>query len=175
MSFIPLYENCAKIASEETRSIIVSEEINGLPAGEYTLVEAFCDEQDCDCRRVMFDVVTPEHKTPVAVIAYGWETNHFYSKWFGKKDENIIKMMQGPILNDMSEQGPYAGELLAMVKGVLKDESYVNRIKRHYKIFRDKLKKGNVNEVTFVRSDRKIGRNAPCPCGSEKKYKKCCG
>ena len=22
---------------------------------------------------------------------------------------------------------------------------------------------------------RKIGRNAPCPCGSGKKYKKCCG
>jgi uncharacterized protein len=24
-------------------------------------------------------------------------------------------------------------------------------------------------------SARKIGRNDPCPCGSEKKYKKCCG
>ena len=28
------------------------------------------------------------------------------------------------------------------------------------------IKTGNVN---------KIGRNAPCPCGSGKKYKKCCG
>jgi len=25
------------------------------------------------------------------------------------------------------------------------------------------------------RSDKKTGRNAPCPCGSGKKYKKCCG
>jgi preprotein translocase subunit SecA len=25
------------------------------------------------------------------------------------------------------------------------------------------------------RSQKKIGRNAPCPCGSGKKYKKCCG
>ena len=24
-------------------------------------------------------------------------------------------------------------------------------------------------------SARKIGRNDPCPCGSGKKYKKCCG
>jgi preprotein translocase subunit SecA len=24
-------------------------------------------------------------------------------------------------------------------------------------------------------SSRKIGRNEPCPCGSGKKYKKCCG
>lgn len=25
------------------------------------------------------------------------------------------------------------------------------------------------------RTGKKIGRNAPCPCGSGKKYKKCCG
>ena len=25
------------------------------------------------------------------------------------------------------------------------------------------------------RAAKKIGRNAPCPCGSGKKYKKCCG
>ena len=28
---------------------------------------------------------------------------------------------------------------------------------------------------TFVRQDRKVGRNEPCPCGSGKKYKACCG
>lgn len=28
---------------------------------------------------------------------------------------------------------------------------------------------------TVVRTDPKIGRNDPCPCGSGKKYKKCCG
>ena len=28
---------------------------------------------------------------------------------------------------------------------------------------------------TFVRSGRKVGRNEPCPCGSGKKYKHCCG
>ncbi len=28
---------------------------------------------------------------------------------------------------------------------------------------------------TFVRPEPKIGRNEPCPCGSGKKYKKCCG
>jgi hypothetical protein len=28
---------------------------------------------------------------------------------------------------------------------------------------------------TVVRSEPKIGRNAPCSCGSGKKYKKCCG
>jgi len=27
----------------------------------------------------------------------------------------------------------------------------------------------------FIRQGKKIGRNDPCPCGSGKKYKKCCG
>ena len=28
---------------------------------------------------------------------------------------------------------------------------------------------------TFVRSERKVGRNEPCPCGSGKKFKHCHG
>jgi SEC-C motif-containing protein len=28
---------------------------------------------------------------------------------------------------------------------------------------------------TVVREEPKVGRNDPCPCGSGKKYKKCCG
>ncbi|MCI5146843.1 MAG: preprotein translocase subunit SecA, partial [Candidatus Electrothrix sp. AR3] len=36
---------------------------------------------------------------------------------------------------------------------------------------------GTSNEApkTIRREEDKIGRNAPCPCGSGKKYKKCCG
>lgn len=30
------------------------------------------------------------------------------------------------------------------------------------------------NPNTFVRPSAKVGRNEPCPCGSGKKYKKCC-
>ncbi|WP_312908552.1 preprotein translocase subunit SecA [Tissierella praeacuta] len=35
----------------------------------------------------------------------------------------------------------------------------------------------NADEVskTIVNKEKKIGRNDPCPCGSGKKYKKCCG
>jgi preprotein translocase subunit SecA len=29
--------------------------------------------------------------------------------------------------------------------------------------------------VEQVHGDQKAGRNDPCPCGSGKKYKKCCG
>ena len=34
---------------------------------------------------------------------------------------------------------------------------------------------GGDGPVTMKRDGKKIGRNAPCPCGSGKKYKKCCG
>jgi len=32
-----------------------------------------------------------------------------------------------------------------------------------------------IEHKPFQRAEDKIGRNAPCPCGSGKKYKKCCG
>ena len=35
--------------------------------------------------------------------------------------------------------------------------------------------KGEVVPKTEVRVGKKIGRNDPCPCGSGKKYKHCCG
>jgi peptide deformylase len=33
----------------------------------------------------------------------------------------------------------------------------------------------NIVSAPIVRESVKIGRNDPCPCGSSKKYKKCCG
>ena len=32
-----------------------------------------------------------------------------------------------------------------------------------------------LKEKPVVREEAKVGRNDPCPCGSGKKYKKCCG
>jgi SEC-C motif-containing protein len=34
---------------------------------------------------------------------------------------------------------------------------------------------GKMASQTFVRGSPKIGRNDPCPCGSGRKYKHCCG
>ena len=31
------------------------------------------------------------------------------------------------------------------------------------------------NNSPYIRSGKKVGRNDPCPCGSGKKYKQCCG
>jgi preprotein translocase subunit SecA len=34
---------------------------------------------------------------------------------------------------------------------------------------------GPMAQAPFVRGDRKVGRNEPCPCGSGRKYKQCHG
>ena len=58
------------------------------------------------------------------------------------------------------------------------------RIVRHEPEERMRPKKKNLNlshgddsagPMTVRRKEKKVGRNAPCPCGSGKKYKKCCG
>lgn len=40
---------------------------------------------------------------------------------------------------------------------------------------RKELYKKQKNSGTIHNENRKIGRNDPCPCGSGKKYKQCCG
>ncbi len=37
------------------------------------------------------------------------------------------------------------------------------------------LTEGTMIKPEPVRSEKTVGRNDPCPCGSGKKYKKCCG
>jgi SWIM/SEC-C metal-binding protein len=51
-----------------------------------------------------------------------------------------------------------------------------------YTVELDKSKPEDVTDLEIlsntpepVKVDKKIGRNEPCPCGSGKKYKKCCG
>ena len=39
----------------------------------------------------------------------------------------------------------------------------------------DVYKENKVHHNMTIRRKEKIGRNAPCPCGSGKKYKNCCG
>lgn len=41
--------------------------------------------------------------------------------------------------------------------------------KRRKELYLEQKKSGT------VRKEKKVGRNDPCPCGSGKKYKKCCG
>lgn len=181
MQFDSFYKYFPEIAKRETREIVINRP-SGTLSGGYGLLEMYCTDPECDCRRVMFNIVSEKEKTTVAVIGYGWEDEDFYEKWYGEKDINIINDMRGPSLNSASRQTKYAPELLEVIENVvLQDEDYVDRLKKHYEIFKQKLEDTKVDYeddddgLTVVKSTVKIARNDLCPCGSRKKYKKCCG
>lgn len=144
MQFVSFNEYFPEIAKRETREIVIHRPSGGLSGG-YGLLEMYCTDPECDCRRVMFSIVSEKEKSNVAVIGYGWEDEDFYEKWYGKKDKSIIKDLKGPSLNSLSKQTKFATELLEVIKNVvLKDEDYVDRLKKHYIIFKQKLKEAKV-------------------------------
>lgn len=141
MPYVFFHEHLPEIAERETRTITILEQSSsGLPPGQYSLVEMYCDERGCDCCRVFFYVISSLKKDVEAVIAYGWERPEFYARWMGDDDPEIIKDLQGPILNMGSPQSSLAPAILEIVKDIiLQDSAYVKRIKTHYKMFRDKI------------------------------------
>jgi hypothetical protein len=141
MPFVLFHDHFPEIAEQETRTIIVLENSSlGLPSAHYSLLEMFCDEPGCDCRRVFFYVVSSLRKDVEAVIAYGWESAEFYARWMRTDDPEIIKELQGPILNWGSPQSDLAPAILRVVRDlVFRDSDYVERLKRHYGMFRDKI------------------------------------
>ena len=54
-------------------------------------------------------------------------------------------------------------------------EKELNELAREYRKKKEEgTLRNSVNIVLFKRRTPKVGRNEPCPCGSGKKYKKCC-
>lgn len=56
--------------------------------------------------------------------------------------------------------------------------SYLYNLPQWDAIFSEEKRKEiakNYKDSKTVRNENKVGRNDPCPCGSGKKYKKCCG
>ncbi|MBN1492419.1 MAG: SEC-C domain-containing protein [Phycisphaerae bacterium] len=202
MPYVSFHDYFPEIAERETRTLILPRPTGGLPQGPYSLIEMFCDEAGCDCRRVFFYVVSSFREGPEAVVAYGWEDEAFYARWMKDDDPLVIETLKGPTLNLGSPQSDLAPAILDLVtKVALTDTAFIERVKRHYRMFRDKVdseagrspdspvllqrkKIGVITSGPFPRlrsvpeepslSSERVGRNDPCPCGSGRKYKKCC-
>ena len=77
----PFMKRFPELGARETRSVTVTR-TSDLPDGEYGFIELYCNEPDCDCRRVMVVVLRPETGWKFwAAINYGWESVDFYQKW----------------------------------------------------------------------------------------------
>jgi hypothetical protein len=145
MAFRLFHEFFPELAEKETRTItVLSRAYLGVPAGEYGLLEMFCDEPGCDCRRVLFSVISPASERVHAVVAWGWEDVGFYARWIKQGSREDAKYLKGPILNMGSPAADYAPTILAFVREMLDhDPMFVERIKRHYALFRGIVEAGN--------------------------------
>ena len=180
-----------ELGERETRSATIPKgnDHYALPPDEYAFVEHYCDEKNCDCRRVMISVYAHKANRILATISMGFDS--------GEDDS-------APFLDPLNTQSEYSEGLLGLFVDVLNaDPAYLARLQRHYVMFKEKTDRrkysgrpfenpGRIerNEhFPFFRSvsplkpaevkpagpDRpKVGRNEPCPCGSGKKYKRCC-
>ena len=60
------------MAWPETRSVAVYQARQGLPVDDYAFVEHFCNDPGCDCRRVLFKVMSKSQLGEIlATINFG--------------------------------------------------------------------------------------------------------
>ena len=151
MFFASLFDYLPELAAEGTSSISVypGNRYN-IPPGDYAFFEMYCNEKDCDCRRVFLNVVSRAAEDVAAVISYGWESKEFYAKWYLGEQTDAAKLddddmrdvasMKGPCLVTSSQQSEYAPAIMQMTADLLLSEkSFVDKLKRHYKLFKAEL------------------------------------
>jgi hypothetical protein len=134
----------------------------------FYLDDLYCANPECDCR------VT--HLFFLEVIEKGPETAHLEDLFHVR-----VPFKGRPRLGDCPpEMRPLAQTLLQLwAKKYPKQQSI---LKRHYaeikkiaaRSFKDGATRGGQKPQPLKRR-QKVGRNESCPCGSGKKYKKCCG
>jgi hypothetical protein len=166
----------------------------GIPDGNYAFIEFFCNDPYCDCKHVFMTVVDAATEKPLTTIVYGWEDKEFYRNWWREAyheepTEEELTHHKGPSLFKGVTSVPFAGKLMEYFQKDMLDADFGEVLEARYLKFKNKLKKDEQKEKTFdflpgdvapvlaseQRVVEKIGRNEPCPCGSGKKYKKCCG
>jgi hypothetical protein len=140
-TFAQLFERHPDLARRETRTITFQAAENEIPPGEYSFAEAFCMGRSCDCRRVMFmvyrtDLENRERPEHVTTIGFGWEPLHFYVTWM-HGDREGAEFMRGPIIEPNSPMCGYDQKLLEIFKQTcLSSPAYVDRVRRHYDLFK---------------------------------------
>lgn len=104
--------------------------------------------------------------------------------------DTMTDLREGISLRNLAQRDPlveYKNEGFAMFDEMLKkiDEFVVTRFFKVRLVKREQQapirvnsnqdsRPGKVGKVKTITRGKKVGRNDPCPCGSSKKYKKCC-
>ncbi|MCW5551890.1 MAG: DUF1186 domain-containing protein [Verrucomicrobiae bacterium] len=138
---IALHSCFPELAARETRCLHVLTPDGPLPPGEYGFLEHYCEQPDCDCRRVLLRVTSAKSPhTVLATINCGWESAGFYTRWM-HGDEQAGREITAASLDPLHPQSKYADYLLDFVqKELITDPAYVARLARHYDLFKQALR-----------------------------------
>ncbi len=140
MIYVPFQEYFPELGAAETRCLQILDDPQ-LAGDKFAFIELFCDEPGCDCRRVMLNIFSDGRKRSVGTINFGWETEKFYENWYGGYDKEIIGDMKGPCINRLGVYTNITEKMFGHVKKILTQKEYVDRLKRHYDIFKEFVEK----------------------------------
>jgi hypothetical protein len=161
----PFMERFPELGARETRSLTVTGR-SDLPDGDYGFIELYCNEPDCDCRRVTIVVLRPNTGWKFwATISYGWERLDFYQKWASAHGPLDPLEWQGPYLDPLAEQTQYSPVLLDLFKFILQSPGYGQRLQNHYQLFRAAVQEEGANKNGTERYQ--VGRRSTCRHGSK--------
>ena len=130
-----------------------------LPAGKYAILEYYCDNLLCDCNAGVFSI---EHLNEVGKLQNKVVSAIYYA-WKEKNHSPIFEIEPSTLKLPFADAG-----LQLFRKLVLGSQEYATSLEEHYQMIR------SFPDATMIHVSPRIERNAPCPCGSGKKYKKCC-
>lgn len=136
MPMLSFFAKLPEIAEAETRCITIPGN-DRIPAGTYGFVESYCDDEDCDCRRVFINVISVKSPEILATISFGWESKEYYDEWFGGMESSMLEDFASPNLALGLRESKYAADFLRLFKVIIKDKKYVDRLKRHYFLFKE--------------------------------------
>jgi len=122
---LSFFARLPEIAQADTRCLIIPGNDN--TGRTYGFVESYCDDKDCDCRRVFINVISVKSSEILATISYGWESKEDYNEWFGGMECSILEDFARPNLAPGLQQSKYAADFLRLFKVIIKDEKYVDR------------------------------------------------
>lgn len=127
MSFIPAGEILGAKARVRTLTLAHHHE---LPDGTYTMVDTYCTDLGCDCRKTMILVHLGQRH--VSTINFGWEHADFYARWYGAPlDDRTLAEMQGPSIDLNSPDLVPPAAMLAFFSSLL-DAQYVEHLRVQY-------------------------------------------
>ena len=99
------------------------------------------------------------------VVAYRTEGSEMFDQMVYEIKADVVKMLMNA---RKRENGVTRQETVKITDATLAD-SVINNAEKH------KGTAPNIGNIPIVNKGPKVGRNDPCPCGSGKKYKNCCG